>query len=97
MPPGLIAIAAECGYHMVLSSRPGLIPVAGTGASDLPRMSVTAKTNLATLQKWLQQDRAAILRERARYGVLKFAKRAVGNARYERLRAMALRGSGQAA
>lgn len=97
MPPGLSATAIECGYRVVLSSRPGLAPARSESLHDMPRMSVTAQTELATLQQWLRRSPTAIGRERVRYGMLALAKRVMGNARYERIRSRALAGGGGAA
>ncbi len=91
MPAHLPAIARECGYRHVLSSAPGHLVIGATGA--LPRMSVTAALDLATLEGWLAGH--GIARARLRYGVLGVAKRALGDRRYERWRARLL-GQGEA-
>lgn len=93
MPPDLAAIARECGYRHVLSSRPGRI--AGNGnAHVLPRMSVTAAIDGRRFAAWIAGDVVAIAREQLRYGALALAKRMLGDARYERMRAHALQGGG---
>jgi hypothetical protein len=45
---------------------------------------VTAALDAATLERWIAGR--GIARARLRYGVLGFAKRALGDRRYERLR-----------
>lgn len=89
MPHGMAAVARECGYTHVLSSRPGWIAGRGRGVV-LPRMAVTAATGEAAFQRWLAADTRAILREGARYGGLALAKRLLGDDRYERMRHRAL-------
>ncbi|MBA8887110.1 peptidoglycan/xylan/chitin deacetylase (PgdA/CDA1 family) [Dokdonella fugitiva] len=88
-PPGgrmradLPAVARECGYAHVLGSEPGVLDAADAGRA-LPRMSVTASLDVATLEGWVAGR--GVARARLRYGVLGFAKRALGDRRYERLR-----------
>ncbi|HEY6939991.1 polysaccharide deacetylase family protein [Dokdonella sp.] len=88
-PPGgrmradLPAVARECGYAHVLGSEPGLLDGADA-ARALPRMSVTAALDVATLEAWFEGR--GIARARLRYGVLGLAKRTLGDRRYERLR-----------
>ncbi|TCO41299.1 polysaccharide deacetylase family protein [Dokdonella fugitiva] len=88
-PPGgrmraeLPAVARECGYTHVLGSEPGVLDGAASTRA-LPRMSVTAALDAATLERWIAGR--GIARARLRYGVLGFAKRALGDRRYERLR-----------
>ena len=53
-------------------------------AIDQDRMSVTASLDVATLEGWIAGR--GVARARLRYGVLGFAKRALGDRRYERLR-----------
>lgn len=89
MPRNLCALARECGYTHVLSSRPGLIAAGATGMV-LPRMAVTAATGDAELQSWIAGDSTTVVRERLRYAGLALAKRLLGDARYERARARAL-------
>lgn len=93
MPPGLAAVARECGYRHVLSSRPGRITRAD--AMILPRMSVTAATATTQLRDWLLAGRRGVLREQLRYAALATAKRLLGDARYERLRHRALSAEGE--
>ncbi|MGN6517907.1 MAG: polysaccharide deacetylase family protein [Dokdonella sp.] len=88
-PPGgrmradLPLIARECGYACVFGSEPGVLDAAATTRA-LPRMSVTAALDVTTLEDWIAGR--GIARARLRYGVLGFAKRALGDRRYERLR-----------
>lgn len=90
MPSGLADIALECGYTHVLSSRPGRIGRNRTARRILPRMAITAATSADLLYAWTGDSRGAMLREQFRYGSLAFAKRVLGDARYERARARAL-------
>ena len=83
MPRDLGAIARECGYSHVLGSMPGRID-AMTPAPVLPRMSVTATHDIATLEDWACGR--GIARARLRYDLLHLAKRALGDRRYERWR-----------
>jgi hypothetical protein len=57
-------------------------------------MSVTAATDAHRFGAWIAGDAVAIAREQLRYGVLALAKRTLGDARYERMRAHALPGGG---
>ncbi len=93
MPANLAAIARECGYRHVLSSRPGRIANA-EHAYVLPRMSVTTAIDEHRFAAWIDGDAVAIAREQLRYGALALAKRMLGDARYERMRAHALPGGG---
>lgn len=93
MPANLAAVARECGYRHVLSSRPGRI--AGDGSvAVLPRLSVTTAIDERRFAAWISGDAKAIAREQTRYAALALAKRVLGDARYERLRAQALPGGG---
>ena len=83
MPRGLDAIARECGYSHVLGSVPGRIG-ATSPAHVLPRMSVTAALDLATLEGWVHGR--GVARARLRYDMLHLAKQALGDRRYERWR-----------
>jgi peptidoglycan/xylan/chitin deacetylase (PgdA/CDA1 family) len=88
-PPGgrmranLPEVARECGYEHVLSSEPGSIDAADTRTA-LPRMSVTAALDVRTLEHWIEGR--GIAHARTRYLVLGFAKRVLGDRRYERVR-----------
>lgn len=86
MPPNLPAIARECGYHRILSSRPGRITRAAT--TVLARMAVTASLDAEMLAGWLEGR--GITTARLRYETLAVAKRALGNRRYEHWRARLL-------
>jgi peptidoglycan/xylan/chitin deacetylase (PgdA/CDA1 family) len=87
MPANLAAVARECGYTHVLSSEPGHFDPTDA-LQPLPRMSVTAALDVATLEGWIGGH--GIARARLRYAVLGLAKRALGDRRYERLRARLL-------
>lgn len=93
MPADLAAIARECGYRHVLSSRPGRIADVRP-AHVLPRLSVTAAIDERRFAAWIAGDAMALAREQFRYGALALAKRVLGDARYERMRAHALPGGG---
>ena len=93
MPQGLAAVARECGYRHVLSSRPGRI-AGGSHAHVLPRLSVTTVIDERRFAAWVTGDAMTIAREQVRYGALALAKRLLGDARYERMRAQALPGGG---
>ena len=84
MPSGLAAVARECGYQHILSSRPGRIDSAAT--TILPRMAVTASLDVATLDAWLRGDTRTFAKARLRYAVLAAMKRLIGDSGYERLR-----------
>ena len=90
MPRGLAAVAKECGYTHVLSSRPGWIGADARRDRPLPRMAMTAAIDEATFGRWIGRDRTAISRERLRYAGLAAAKRLLGDHRYEQARARAL-------
>jgi peptidoglycan/xylan/chitin deacetylase (PgdA/CDA1 family) len=90
MPRGLAAVAKECGYSHVLSSRPGWIGADARLDRPLPRMAMTATIDEATFGRWINRDRSAIGRERLRYAGLATAKRLLGDRGYERARARAL-------
>lgn len=89
MPRNLWKVARECGYEAVLSSQPGRIARTDL-AAPMPRMAVTADLSDAGLRAWLQGTDRAMLRERLRYGTLGWAKRVLGDHRYERVRSWAL-------
>ena len=84
MPSGLAAVALDCGYRHILSSRPGRIDSAvGT---ILPRMAVTASLDAATLDAWLRGDAVTFAKARLRYALLATMKRLFGERGYQRLR-----------
>lgn len=89
MPSGLAALARECGYERVLSSQPGRLHAGNTDVV-LPRLAVTADVAPATLRRWVEGAATDIGRARLRYATLGFAKRVLGDRRYERLRARLL-------
>jgi peptidoglycan/xylan/chitin deacetylase (PgdA/CDA1 family) len=90
MPRDLAAVAKDCGYTQVLSSRPGLIEAAIRYDHPLPRMAMTTAIDEVTFDRWINRDRIAIGREQLRYTGLAMAKRLLGDHRYERARARAL-------
>jgi peptidoglycan/xylan/chitin deacetylase (PgdA/CDA1 family) len=81
-PRGLAKVALEVGYTHVLNSRPGLVR---SGRITLPRLAVTAKLDLGTLESWLHHG-SALRKSQLRYAILALAKHALGDARYERVR-----------
>lgn len=93
MPPGLADVARQCGYHHILSSRPGRI-FAGRKARVLPRMAITSALDERRFGAWIAGSLLAISREQVRYGTLSMAKRLLGDSRYERVRMHALDGRG---
>ena len=93
MPAGLGDIARECGYSHVLTSRPGLLQ-RGNGVIVLPRLAVTAGMDQQEFAKWIAGHPGPILRRKLRYTTLAFAKRLLGDAFYEQVRARALDGNG---
>ena len=84
MPSGLAAVARECGYRHILSSRPGRIDSAV--ATIFPRMAVTASLDAATFDAWLRGDVTTFAKARLRYAALAAMKRLFGDSGYERLR-----------
>lgn len=97
MPKDLVSVAQECGYTHVLSSEPGILDIARGTSHALPRMAMTAATGHLTFQRWIRRDQVAIGHERVRYRGLSLAKRMLGDAGYERLRAVALGALGRGA
>ncbi|PKM08676.1 MAG: hypothetical protein CVV14_03625 [Gammaproteobacteria bacterium HGW-Gammaproteobacteria-4] len=89
VPRNLESIAQECGYSRVFASHPGRLR-AGETRTILPRLAVTATCDSATISRWLNGKRSALLRLQLRYHALAAAKRAFGNALYERTRARML-------
>lgn len=92
MPPRLTEIARQLGYKHVMCSRPGLAR-RHPGSRALPRLAVTSGLAESTYRRWIAADFHAITTARVRYGTLAFAKWAMGDERYERLRLMALSGN----
>jgi peptidoglycan/xylan/chitin deacetylase (PgdA/CDA1 family) len=82
-PANLERIALACGYSHVLNSRPGRI-VWGQ-SQTMCRVAVTSQLQLPSLEGWLRGG-SALLAARVRYSVLDFAKRALGDTRYQRVR-----------
>lgn len=89
MAPLMVKTAAGLGYAAVCSSRAGLWDRHGR-AREIPRMAVLAGTQAQSMRAWIEQDRMALLKGQLRHGMLTTAKRLLGNARYERLRARLL-------
>lgn len=98
-PPGgrvatnLEKAAADAGYRAVCSSRVGLWRF-GEEFWDIPRLAVLASTSDAQFGRWVRQAPFEILGRRARYVLLRGAKRLLGNQGYERLRQGLLRTPG---
>jgi peptidoglycan/xylan/chitin deacetylase (PgdA/CDA1 family) len=88
MPRHLGRVAQECGFHYVLSSRPGAVPA--RPGIVLPRMAITAGLSEERFDQWVAGDAAALRRDRLRYAGLATLKRVMGNASYEWARARAL-------
>lgn len=84
-PAGLAEVAAEAGYRALCTSVAGVWHMAD-GAWCVPRLAVLASTTEERLLRWVRCDWRELATQRARHAVLSSAKRALGNARYERLR-----------
>jgi peptidoglycan/xylan/chitin deacetylase (PgdA/CDA1 family) len=82
-PAGLADIAREAGYLHVLDSRPAVIR--RDRGSPFGRFAVTSRLDDRTLESWLRGGRGR-LRTQARHALLHAAKRALGDALYERVR-----------
>ncbi len=89
VPRGLWRLAQECGYRAVLGSAPGRWP-RGDTSRILPRVAITRGTTAEHLRGWLEGGDAALRPLRWRYVLLDTAKRVLGDARYERVRASLL-------
>lgn len=93
-PPGgrmdahLFALAAELGYVRVLASQPGLWR--RPDADVLPRLAVTAAHRGEAFIRLAAPGRGRLALARLRYGALAAAKLALGDGRYERVRASLL-------
>jgi peptidoglycan/xylan/chitin deacetylase (PgdA/CDA1 family) len=85
MAPNLKAVAERVGYRAICSSRVGLW-AATEGAWDVARLAVMLATPDQQVERWIQQDRWEMANRRARYAALTWAKRLLGNQRYDRLR-----------
>jgi peptidoglycan/xylan/chitin deacetylase (PgdA/CDA1 family) len=90
-PPGgrmradLPNIARSLGYRAVCSSRVGV----WTGALDsgeVPRMPVLRSTSLQRLQRWVEQEPAAVATARLRHATLSAAKQVLPRSLYEGVR-----------
>jgi peptidoglycan/xylan/chitin deacetylase (PgdA/CDA1 family) len=98
-PPGgrmaqdMAKLAIDAGYQAVCSSRVGLWR-AGADIWDIPRLAVLASTSEAQFGRWIRQAPVEIFGRRARYVLLRSAKRLLGNQGYERLRQGLLRTPG---
>ncbi|MET0290433.1 MAG: polysaccharide deacetylase family protein [Pseudoxanthomonas sp.] len=88
MPHHLGRVAQECGFHYVLSSRPGAL--SNQIDTILPRMAVTASLDETRFDAWVAGNAAALRRDRLRYAGLATLKRVMGNTSYEWARARAL-------
>lgn len=88
MPRNLAQTALECGFHHVLSSRPGALPA--QPGTILPRLAVTASQAEDRFDQWIVGDAATLRRDRLRYAGLATLKRVMGNAPYEWARNRAL-------
>ena len=85
LAPGLAQLARRLGYQAMCASRVGVWNPSRE-RWDIPRLAVLASTSDARFTRWVQQDRGELLRQRARYRSLHFAKHLLGNQSYERLR-----------
>ncbi len=82
-PARLSQVAQEVGYTHVLTSRPGTIHRGQAGM--LPRLAVTARLDVATLESWLRGGRA-LLTAQVRYSILEVAKLVAGDNLYQSVR-----------
>lgn len=83
--PRVAGIARKLGYRAICSSRAGLWRPDGD-PWRIPRLAVLAGTPEAQFNRWIEQDSLEFTRMAARDRILTLAKRALGNAGYERLR-----------
>ncbi len=93
LAPDLEKAATDAGYRAVCSSRVGLWRF-GEDLWDIPRLAVLSSTSDAQFGRWVRQAPFEIFGRRARYVLLRSAKRLLGNQGYERLRQGLLRTPG---
>lgn len=91
-PKGLAELALSLGYRAVLGSAPGIANWSPdqTRRRILPRVAVTASHDRAQVLHWFHGGRRALLPLQMRYHGLALAKRLLGDARYEQVRARLL-------
>ncbi|MFS8136509.1 MAG: polysaccharide deacetylase family protein [Thermomonas sp.] len=89
MPHALVEVARSLGYTDVLCSKPGALPT-HDAHGPLPRLAITAGLSVRTFAGWVSLQHASIATALAYYQVKQFARYAIGEARYERVRAKAL-------
>lgn len=90
LAPGTAALARRVGYAAICSSRPRLWSAPGADDREIPRLAVLASTRERQFRRWIDQDDVELLRMVLRHEALGLAKRALGNGRYERMRARLL-------
>lgn len=83
-------IARKLGYRVVFGSRPGLV-TGGVGSKILPRVTVLRRDTLNAFRRYLEQDRNYLRRQRMRYAFKETLRFLLGQSRYERLAARAIR------
>lgn len=88
-PRGLAALARRCGYTHVLGSTPGVWG-GEPGRGLVPRVALTAAHRVADVLAWHRGRARALAGLRARHATLGLAKKVLGDARYERIRAALL-------
>jgi peptidoglycan/xylan/chitin deacetylase (PgdA/CDA1 family) len=88
--PRVAGIAQRLGYQGICSSRAGLWRIQD-GDWHIPRLAVLASTSAGQFDRWIAQDSREFARMAVRDRTLTLAKRLLGNAGYERLRARLLR------
>ncbi|MGV8943541.1 polysaccharide deacetylase family protein [Thermomonas sp.] len=89
MPPALVDVARSVGYADVLCSKPGSLS-SHENRGALPRLAITAGLSPRIFAGWVSLQHAAIITALAYYQAKQLARLAIGEARYERVRARAL-------
>ncbi len=92
--PEVTRIAWELGYEAVCTSRPGCWNGRG-GRREIPRLAVLATTTGQAVDAWMIGRTAAVAVQAARYRLARWAKRALGNRRYDAVRSSLLRLAGR--
>jgi peptidoglycan/xylan/chitin deacetylase (PgdA/CDA1 family) len=84
MPRGFIDLARRTGYSAVCTSRPGTWKP-GSGP-EIARLPVMAGTPDVQIDRWIVGSTLELLKQRARYRVLRVMKEMLGNHLYEKIR-----------
>lgn len=100
-PPGgritgpVVEVARELGYEAVCTSRPGYWNGRGAGGG-IPRLAVLAGTAPGTVAAWMGARTGALAVQATRFTMTRWAKRVLGNRRYDAMRSSLLRIAGRA-